>query len=98
IAMEPAAPGTKGVDRAEELQRAQAEFLKAQTALHSVQVKKLNAELRHLLGGDRNTAVSNLRQRLKLVLDAGLVLFGLALKGFGGEGILPSSPTRRLIV
>src|SRR4029077_14313368 len=98
IAMEPAAPGTKGVDRAEELQRAQAEFLKAQTALHSVQVKKLNAELRHLLAEDRNTAVANLRERLKLVLDAGLVLFGLALIALIGVAIYTASRSQSVIV
>lgn len=57
----------------------QIEFLRAQTNLHDLQAQKLKAELHHLHAEDKNIAVTNIRERLKLVFDVGLAVFGLAI-------------------
>jgi tetratricopeptide (TPR) repeat protein len=98
IAMQQPGCGDADAGRAEELRRSQVEFLSAQSKLQGVQAEKLRAELHHLRAQDRNIAVANLRERLKLVLDAGLALVGLALIAVIGVVVYSAARAQSVIV
>jgi tetratricopeptide (TPR) repeat protein len=93
------ADDAKGDPRlAAELHRQQLEFLKAQTALQALQAEKLKAELHHLQADEKNIAVANVRERLKLVLDIGLALFGVALIVLIGTAVYSAARSRSVVV
>ncbi|HWE06317.1 MAG TPA: hypothetical protein VG274_06385, partial [Rhizomicrobium sp.] len=91
LAMEDASPLEGEPGHAAELRREQVEFLRAQTALHGLHARKLHADL-------KTVAVANLRERLKLVLDAGLALVGIALIALIGTLVWSAVRSQSVVV
>ncbi len=98
LSMRDPAPGEGDPSLADELRRQQKEFLESQTKLQSLQADKLKADLRHLHTELQLSKIANVRERLKLVLDVGLALVGIALIGLIGAAVYSATRSQSVVV
>ena len=98
LSMRDPAPGEGNESLADELRRQQKEFLESQTKLQGLQADKLKADLRHLHTELKLAKIANVRERLKLVLDVGLALVGVALIGLIGAAVYSATRSQSVVV
>ena len=98
IAMQEPRAGEGDPSLADELRRRQKEFLESQTKLQDLHEKKLKADLRHLHTELQLQKIANVRERLKLVLDVGLALLGLALIALIGAAVYSATRSQSVVV
>ncbi|HTW34372.1 MAG TPA: hypothetical protein VMD53_07130, partial [Rhizomicrobium sp.] len=98
ISMREPGPGEGDPSLADELRRRQKEFLESQIELQGLQADKLKTELLHQHIELKIAAVSNVRERLKLVLDVGLAFLGLALIALIGAAIYSATRSQSVVV
>jgi hypothetical protein len=98
LSMRDPAPGEGNESLADELRRQQKEFLESQTKLQGLQADKLKADLRHSHTELKLAKIANVRERLKLVLDVGLALVGVALIGLIGMLVYSAARSQSVVV
>lgn len=98
LSMREPGPGEGDPSLADELRRQQKEFLETQTKLQGLQAEKLKTEILHQHLDLKIAAVANVRERLKLVLDVGLALLGIALICLIGALVYSAARSQSVVV